>query len=226
MLIKEATEITGGLGFTQKTGMAYGLPAVISCGVGSKLTGVKGSVCEHCYACTGRYCIPTVIACQAKRLESIKKFSGKGIDGDRPYACWVEAMVLLIASKNVRVTEENKGFFRWHDSGDIISVDHLCAIAQIARELPDIKFWLPTKEIRILNEWMKSNRIPSNLCIRLSATMVDKKAPDVRIPISHVHTKRPIGRSCPAIEVHSGCGKLGCRKCWDKRIKAISYKKH
>lgn len=230
MLVKEAKKLTGGIGFTQKTGMAYGLPAVVACNVGSKLAGVKGSVCEGCYACAGRYRIPKVITCQNTRLESVKSL---GTPETSSFRKWVDAMVLLIDGKNKRLAEENKGYFRWHDSGDLISTMHLEAIAEIARRLPHIKFWVPTKEIEIVREWLKgveaadSVSFPENLCIRISGYMVDKKAKTVKgLPVSNVHTEKPLGETCPAIEVHSGCGKLGCRKCWDKNVKSVSYKKH
>jgi len=225
MKIKEAKEITGGLGFTQKTGMAYGLPAVVSCHVGSKLACVKGSVCEGCYAVSGRYQIPTVLACQTKRLESVRNLETR-----EGFNTWVEAMSLLIMAENEKTSigAENKGYFRWHDAGDIVSIDHLEAIAEIARRVPEVKFWIPTKELALVKEWLdKGGKVPENLCIRISGLMVDLKAKTVRnLPTSNVHTKKPLGQNCPAIEVHSGCGKSGCRKCWDNKVKSVSYKKH
>lgn len=225
MQVKDAIEITGGLGFTQKTGMAYGLPAVLSCRMGSMLAGVKGSVCEGCYGVSGRYQIPTVLSCQGRRLESVKKLNTR-----EGFQEWVDAMVLLITRENKKksIGKENKGYFRWHDAGDLISIDHLEAIAEIARRVPDVRFWIPTKETGIVKEWMsKGGEVPTNLCIRISGYMVDKRAKTVnRLPVSNVHTKKPLGLNCPAIEVHSGCGKLGCRKCWDNKVKSVSYKKH
>lgn len=225
MRIKEAKEITGGLGFTQKTGMAYGLPAVLSCKTGAKLACVKGSVCEGCYAVSGRYQIPTVLACQGRRLDSVRTLETR-----EGFNLWVDAMVLLIKAENEKksIGAENKGYFRWHDAGDILSTSHLEAIAEIARRVPEVKFWLPTKEIALVKDWLKNGgKVPENLCVRLSGFMVDQKAKTVRnLPTSNVHTKKPLGQACPAIEAHSGCGKLGCRKCWDKKVKSVSYKKH
>ena len=49
LTLKEAKEITGGLSVPSKMpGYSYGIPAQ-ACKTGSKLVGVKGSVCEHCY---------------------------------------------------------------------------------------------------------------------------------------------------------------------------------
>ena len=62
---------------------------------------------------------------------------------------WVPMMTDLIRIK------ERKGFFRWHDSGDIQSLTHLKKIAQIARNLPDIVFWLPTREHAFVRQYME-----------------------------------------------------------------------
>lgn len=225
MRIKDAKEITGGIGFTQKTGMSYGLPAVVSCKTGSKLACVKGSVCEGCYAVSGRYSIPTVLACQGRRLEAVRNL--QSVTGFRN---WVDAMVLLITAENRKksIGKENKGYFRWHDSGDIVSLQHLEAIMKVSRLVPEVKFWLPTKESELVKKHLEHGfKIPENLCIRISGRMIDKKARSVKgLPTSNVHTEKPLGFNCPAIEVHSGCGKLGCRKCWDSKIKSVSYKKH
>ena len=223
MLVKEANAITGGLGFTTKTGMAYGLPAVVACKTGSKLAKVKGSVCYGCYACQGRYKIPTVVSCQTGRLDTVRNLGNR-----ETFNKWVEAMSFLIRRKNDALSDENKGYFRWHDSGDLISTDHLDAIAEVARQVPEVKFWVPTKESGLVKEWLdKGAKVPENLCIRISGLMIDKKAKTVkRLPTSNVHTEKPIGFNCPAIEVHSGCGKIGCRKCWNKKVKSVSYRKH
>ena len=85
---------------------------------------------------------------------------------------WVEAMTIAIATK------EKSGFFRWHDSGDIQSVEHLRKICQIAINLPHIKFWLPTREYSFVTQYKKQfGDIPSNLTIRLSSLMINGNAP-------------------------------------------------
>jgi hypothetical protein len=227
LTIKKAEEITGGIGKTSKTGLSYGIPAVGSCNVGAKLTEVKGSVCESCYGCKGTYGYPVVRAAQSRRFESVKLL-GMPLARTR----WVNAMVLQIEGKNKSLKSSLKGYFRWHDTGDIISVSHLQAIAEVAKELPDIKFWLPTKEYQIVKDYLECGyTIPKNLCVRLSSYMVDQKANInsaklKRLPVSHVHTEKAIGHKCGAVEAHSGCAEIGCRKCWDKKVKSISYGKH
>ena len=59
---------------------------------------------------------------------------------------WVNGMVQAIARM------ESSGYFRWHDSGDLQSLTHLENIAEVAKRLPEIKFWLPTREYSIVSE--------------------------------------------------------------------------
>ena len=108
MNIKEAKAIVGGLSNPSKMpGYGYGLSA-FDCAVGSKLRLIKNSTCSMCYALKGRYTFPGVKNAHANRLEAITKSN------------WVEAMVLLINNYGKKIP-----YFRWHDSGDLQSVDHL-----------------------------------------------------------------------------------------------------
>ena len=74
---------------------------------------------------------------------------------------WVDAITTLIYRSGDR-------YFRWHDSGDLQSLDHLRKIIQVCKNLPRIKFWLPTREYQTVEAYRQlGGRIPSNLCIRL-----------------------------------------------------------
>src|SRR5207245_3738499 len=76
-------------------------------------------------------------------------------------------------------------YFRWHDSGDLQNLDHLGKIIQVCKNLPRIKFWLPTREYQTVEAYRRlGGRIPSNLCIRLSAHLIDGKLPlSYRLPV-------------------------------------------
>ncbi|HWY35212.1 MAG TPA: hypothetical protein VNX68_11240 [Nitrosopumilaceae archaeon] len=124
-------------------------------------------------------------------------------------------------------------YFRWNDSGDLQSVKHLENIVEIAKQLPNIKFWLPTREYGIVQEWVKKGGIkPTNLIIRLSAHMVNgplpiKLAKELRVKVSGVHTHDNIptnAKICEARTRGNVCGP--CRACWDNRVMAVSYPKH
>ena len=129
-------------------------------------------------------------------------------------------MAFLIGKK------EKSGFFRWHDSGDIQGVWHLEKMAEVARRLPKIKFWLPTREYGFVREWMGLRRKPDNLTIRLSAYMMDGKPPTSLAKKLGLTTSgaKSAGFSCPASEQGNECRE--CRACWDETVENIDYKKH
>lgn len=67
---------------------------------------------------------------------------------------------------------------------------------------------------------------PPNLCIRLSAYHIDKPADHktakrLGIQVSEVSTTNP---TCPAPTQGNSCG--DCRKCWDKTVPCVAYKRH
>jgi hypothetical protein len=210
---KQAQDLAGSVTKTKKMPSdSYSLPAQ-ACITGSKLVNVKGSVCEGCYALKGNYhrYAKTIQPAQYKRLESIKS------------PLWVESMVKLIG---------NKPFFRWHDAGDLQSVDHLAKIATIARHLVNTTFWLPTREYDIVKDYLKTESVPVNLVIRLSAMMIDApaKLPQslkgyANILTSTVHDKTELtGFKCVAPSQGNKCG--SCRACWDNTVTNVSYKAH
>jgi hypothetical protein len=210
---KQALSIAGSCTKTSKMPSdSYSLPAK-ECITGSKLVNIKGSVCEGCYALKGNYhrFAKTIEPLQYKRLESITS------------PLWVESMVVLIG---------NKPFFRWHDAGDLQSVEHLSKIATIARHLPKTLFWLPTREYDIVKAFVKTESIPVNLVIRMSAMMIDAPAKLPRslkgianVLTSTVHKNKELnGFKCLAPSQQGKCG--SCRACWDNTVTNVSYHAH
>lgn len=214
MTKKAAKLINGGLSNTSKMACkSYGLPAK-ECTTGSKLRKIEGSVCSDCYALKGMYFFPVVQAAQYKRLASITSPE------------WVESMVASIG-KDL--------FFRWHDSGDLQSVEHLEKIIEVCNLTPNTRHWLPTKEKRLVSKWLKNNTCPDNLIIRLSAPMLNQaikvSSPDLYTPstdlyTSSVHTSdlMAIGFKCNAPNQNGEC--RDCRACWSKSVLNVSYHKH
>jgi len=204
--LKQAELIAGSLSKPSKMpGYAYGIPAK-ACKIGSKLHQIKGSVCATCYALKGRYMFPNVQAAQEKRLFAI---------GDPK---WVDAMVFMIKFRG-------HPYFRWHDSGDLQDEDHLLKIFEVARQCPEVNFWLPTREVMIVMNVLSVMQAPSNLTIRLSATKVD----ETRNVLHHgLVTSSVVSdttqASCPAYKQGGVCG--ACRACWDKGVQNVSYPLH
>ena len=198
---KEANKITGGLSAPGKMPEgSYNLPAR-ACITGAKLRKVPGTPCWGCYAFKGRYNFPNVKDALARRLESL---------GHRD---WIQAMAVLIKGKK---------FFRWHDSGDIQSVDHLKKIFEVCDLTPDTQHWLPTQERQFLP--LPGSKIPKNLIIRLSNAKNDTKPGNAWTHWSTVVTEPRSGHVCPAPEQGNECG--SCRACWSKDVKEVQYKIH
>ena len=199
---KETNQITGGLSKPSKMpGRSYNIPAA-RCKTGAKLAKIPGTVCHGCYALKGRYRFRNVQDALERRYQAAMTNSQ-----------WVFGMVYLIQSSKENV-------FRWHDSGDIQSKEHLKRIFQVCELTPEVRHWLPTREAGILST-IDAQSVPDNLIIRLSATKVDGPAPKSWPWTSTVVTAQA---SCPAPQQGNQC--KDCRACWDKGVQNISYGKH
>jgi hypothetical protein len=168
-------------------GFSYGISA-FKCQRGSELRSIPGSVCSACYARKDFYATyePLLIG-HARRWD--------GLEHPR----WVDAMVLLI---NRRCTPP-QDYFRWHDSGDLQSVEHLARIVAVCAQTPEVKHWLPTREYAYVDGFLAAGgRVPENLTIRLSGEMIDAE---------------PVKRD-------NKCGE--CRACWSRNAKNVSYPQH
>ena len=197
----EAEEITGGLSAPGKMPEgSYNLPASM-CQTGAKLRLVPDTPCYECYAFNGRYNFPNVKDALARRLASLT------------HPRWVEAMGVLV---------QGKKHFRWHDSGDLQSVQHLKNIFEVCKLTPDTMHWLPTQERKFLP--LNTDSIPKNLLIRLSNAKNDTKPGRAWDHWSTVVTTPRAGHVCPAPDQGNVCG--SCRACWSKDVKEVQYRIH
>jgi hypothetical protein len=126
------------------------------------------------------------------------------------------------------IGKANNPHFRWHDSGDLQGIWHLEKIVKVAKNLPHISFWLPTREYSFVSEYIaKGGEVPFNLTIRLSALMMNSPAPvglaeRLGLCVSGASNKGEF--NCPSSKQGNKCG--SCRACWHKNEFAINYKKH
>lgn len=236
MSLDEARAIAGSLGVPSKMpGYSYGLDAR-RCHRGSVMVKVPGSICSGCFALNDFYASWRAALIARERRHA-------GLEHPR----WVDAMVRQISHYCVPPRDD----FRWHDSGDLQSVNHLARIVEVCERTPGVRHWLPTREYEIVREFRAAGcRLPANLCVRLSALMIDAEPPRAidgvalvpgqivippelaDLPTSTVHTPgapAPLtGRGeivCRAVEVRENkCGP--CRACWDSRVKNVSYPQH
>ena len=216
---KDASIVCGTLTSTSKMPCkSYSLPTE-ACATGFKMAQIAGSICSSCYANKGFYSMyqNNIKPAQFARLDSINDDN------------WVSGMVSLIGSDN---------YFRWHDSGDLQSVEHLEKIVQVALNTINCKHWLPTREYSIVKQYIAKNgkkSIPNNLKIRLSAMYPDKKViiPTslqgiANVTVSNVHTSdlslksNDLGKACAAPKQNGEC--KDCRLCWSDT--PVSYAMH
>ena len=199
----------GGLSNPSKMpGFGYSLPAQ-ECITGAKLRPVKGSTCSKCYALKGRFNFEKVKSAMYRRLESITE------------PLWTAAMSELIR-------RTGNPYFRWHDSGDLQSLEHLERIVDVCEATPGVRHWLPTREYKIVQDFIIDGwAIPENLNIRISAHMIDGPAPAIiGLTASTVSTDEPMegAHSCPSRHQGNKCG--DCRACWDKGVALVDYRIH
>jgi hypothetical protein len=128
--------------------------------------------------------------------------------------------------------------FRWFDSGDLQDLPMLERIADVAQHTPHTRHWLPTREYGIVKQYVtKHGKLPDNLMVRLSASMLNQGAtlpvslhghPNIRT--STVYTKYTLPPAdyfiCPAYtgEQKGQCGQ--CRACWSKDVETVTYRAH
>ena len=236
MDIRRDLNTIGGLSSPSKMPCySYSLPAK-ACKVGSKLAKLPGTTCHGCYALKGFYMMPNVKAAMARRLAIVEAASADTLTGVKFTSAF--ARVLNRKLDNYRGGQRDAKFFRWHDSGDLQSTKHLRLIVNIARLCPDIKFWLPTREIKMVEDYLDASRLwqlPSNLTVRISVPRVDQEVPPAwlklhtlpNITFSGVHsstaTLSPQYLECPAPRQDHKC--QSCRQCWTG-VAAVSYRQH
>jgi len=187
------------------------------------LNGKLIPTCALCYCDDrGNYNYPSVKSALNRRLESITD------------PLWTEALVYMINN------EQKKGFdyFRWHDSGDIQSLEHIEQIVVACICTPLVAHWLPTLEAgshiaTFVQKYGSIDKI-DNLCVRASTPFINGRA----MPNGNtgVRASRVIADDrtlkkemltfmndniCPAKLGDGTCG--DCRKCWDKDILVIGY---
>ena len=210
--IKEAEASVGNLSRPSKMPSYAWSISARRCNTGSKLAKVKGSVCYNCYALKGRYMFNNT----QDALE--RRYNAWANDRER----WVDAMIYLMHNKQHIV---NTGHFRFFDSGDIQGSAMLDDINTVAWASPTIRFWLPTKEYKLVRDYDKE--IAPNLVIRVSAPTVDKEFSGYT-HISTVYNKDNIdtakGVVCPASKQDNQCG--SCRACWSDKVSEVSYIAH
>jgi hypothetical protein len=246
--LKKAIELSGKVskGNTKMPSSTFAISSK-HCNVGSKLVKIENSTCSKCYALKLQKLRPSVDQGWTNNLLKAVKLIETNPE------LWAK----MVSFQIKRICKKlNVKFHRWFDSGDLQSVEMLRAIVLSAQQTPDIKHWLPTREAKVVKDYKaKYGEIPSNLCIRVSATMIGDKPIKGYNNTSTVHRKgsEVFGKECLAYRTnidsrvltelqYSEFKKLDkpnkakskidlghcgdCRACWSKEVNNISYPLH
>jgi hypothetical protein len=195
------------------------------CKVGSKLVTIKGSTCSKCYARKLGKVYPSALKSWDNNLSVFRTHA----ENDTLHL-WIEGItkqILKLSANKTKAGLVGANYHRWFAAGDLDSLDMLRAIVEVAKQTPHISHWLPTREKGLISKFLATNLngFPTNLVVRVSATMVDSKPMKGFINTSTVHkTQKPLGLPCPAYEQGGSCDT--CTACWKQDIKNISYKQH
>jgi hypothetical protein len=197
-------------------GLGFSLPALESCPTGAKLALIAGSVCSRCYALKGNFTFKNVKFSHKRNLRLVQTAIEGGTEARE---AWVTSMVDLIQRTS------KVDVFRIHVSGDFFSVDYFLLWVEIAKRLPEMRFWAPTREAGI--DKLGAMVAPANLLIRYSSPMIGEKTRS-QGPASMVLRKGqdvPEGVSkCSAYTQGGAC--LDCRACWNRDVAQVGYPEH
>lgn len=108
-----------------------------------------------CYACGGFYQMPDNMRRYAENLAFFLKHDSE---------TFVDMFCEMLKANGNEL-------FRYFTIGDIVNSRFFACMAEIARRMPDVKFWSYTKKYNIINKWCNVNGIenfPENLTIIFS----------------------------------------------------------
>jgi hypothetical protein len=219
MTLKSAIMDAGkvSLGNRKMPGSTFAISAK-RCNVGGKLAQVEGSTCSRCYALKLQKLRPSVD--QGWEANYLRAVTMIDLDPER----WAKAAAFQVERAYAK---SGQPFHRWFDSGDLQSVAMLRAIVRVCELTPAIRHWLPTREAKVVKDYLAAHgEFPSNLVVRVSATMIGDKPIASHANTSTVHRKgtEHAGHACPASKQGNQCGE--CRACWDRDVSNVSYPLH
>lgn len=236
----------GGLSNPSKMpGFSWSIPAE-TCKLGAMLARIPGTTCHGCYALKGCYQFPSTQRAMRRRYAILMQVLGSPLAEAEFVAAWSEIFAYRLRQTERRLARTGKipaddgQYWRWHDSGDLQSAEHLRIYCAIADNAPGVAFWLPTREIGFVAGYLRSGGvIPPNSCVRLSSPRVDDApsglmrklaAESLQISYSGVHVEAPPEgmQECAAYQQEGFCNSQAngnCRACWDD-TRDISYPLH
>ena len=131
-----------------KTILVWNIPAIKTCPNCSKCK-------DTCYARKAERLYPQVLPCRESNLEDTK------------HPLFVNNMIVKICEMQVNAKKHIPKHIRIHESGDFYSLKYFLDWLEIAKRLPDFKFWTYTKNLEVM-DWVKKHNLPSNFNIVFS----------------------------------------------------------
>jgi hypothetical protein len=188
---------------------SWSLQAIDTCPGSIGPDGDLVPACRGCYATTGNYRFPNVIAPRMENREDWKR------------GAWVDDMVHLLRKET---------HFRWFDSGDCYHIQLGRKILEVMRLTPHVQHWLPTRMYKFakFERLIDSMNALPNVVVRLSSDDIDGSTVSGRFTSTifdpeHDVLAKPI-IVCGAYTRKGKCG--DCRACWDRRVSVVAYPQH
>lgn len=108
----------------------------------------------------------------------------------------------------------NKKFFRWHTSGDIVSIHYLKGMVLIAEFFPETKFLCFTKNYKVVNDYVYiDGALPSNLKMIFSAWPGLEMDNPYRFPVAYMQDGTET--RVPDDAFHCGGSCMTCSYCFE-----------
>ena len=195
---------------TKMPGKSWSLNAWETCPGARDKDGQAVDACSTCYALTGAYQFPVVIAAREHNLK------------DWQNSDWVDTMVKLVSKQK---------WFRWFDSGDIYTERLAIKIYNVMIATPETNHWLPTRSYKVpdIYYWTKAMARLDNVTVRYSSDSKIGERLDFGNNSTIIQYKDEFVNEkgvslCRAAERGGSCG--SCRACWSDRVDTIVYPFH
>lgn len=194
---------------------SFSLPAGQSC---PAMVIGPNAICDKCYALDrGSYAWRTTKHAQAARFNWVTTCMRSAAGREE----FITSMVTAIGTR--------RPIFRVHDSGDLFSPVYADCWAEIARRLPSVTFWIPTRTYRFmaLPKWARAltalSSLP-NVTLRPSALHFNDAPPTIPGFAAGTSASTTGAHTCPAHEHGNQCGP--CRACFTSPSLPVIYRAH
>lgn len=187
---------------------SWSLQAIDTCPGSIDASGELVAACRGCYAATGFYRMPVVIASREHNRTDWKR------------DVWVADMVAAIGTAD---------YFRWFDSGDCYDIRLARKILAVIEDTPNCRHWLPTRMYKFpkFREVFDAINALENAVVRYSSDSVQGKQTRGRYTSTIASDPAQYPKSASVCEAGTRGGKCkDCRACWSKNVKLIVYPAH